>query len=349
MKDRSRGEAMRKWIIALILCGMTLNGCKGGKSYQSFIIATATPGGTYYPVGVAIGALITIKLHKTHRIAATAITSAGSAENIQMLINQEVEFAILQALFGAMAYQGEDRYKGKAVRDLRAITVLWENVEHFVLLKKYSRTGSITDLRDLNDKFSIGKRGSGTEISGLIILGALGIGIGRDIKPEYLGYNSSALAIIDGRVAGANMPAGIPASAVTQLYAQLGGTRVTLLQINKPQLEKVAADYPIWREYTIKAGTYPGQKNDIHTIAQPNFLACRANLSEEVAYLVAKTIYENLTYLTNIHKATSVMKLENAVRALPVPLHPGAARYYLEKGLKIPQQLLTHSPKTIQK
>ena len=160
---------MWKWLIALIICGLILTGCKGGKNSQSFIIATATPGGTYYPVGVAIGALLTIKLHKTHHIAATAITSAGSAENIQMLINQEVEFAILQALFGAMAYQGEDRYKGNAVKDLCAITVLWENVEHFVLLKKYSKTGSITDLKDLNDKFSIGKRGSGTEISGLII------------------------------------------------------------------------------------------------------------------------------------------------------------------------------------
>ena len=312
------------------------------QSSKSFIITTATPGGTYYPVGVAIGALITLKLNKSHAITATAITSAGSGENIDMLHNKEADFAILQALFGALAFRGEGNYKGKSVRDFRSITVLWENVEHFVLLSRFAETGNIQDLKDLGGrKFSIGKRGSGTEGSGRVILGALGVDMNKDILLEFLGYNTSVQSMIDGRVAGANIPAGVPASAITQLYAQLGGDKVSVLQITDDQLKAIREVYPIWFRYIIPANTYPGQKRDIHTIAQPNFLACREDLSEETVYWVTRTIYENLNYLRNIHQATQAMSLDNALSGLPVRLHPGAERYYREQGLSIPERLVS--------
>ena len=307
---------------------------------QSLIIATASTGGTYYPVGVAIGTLVSIKLAKKYKITATAINSAGSGENVQMLKNNEAQLAILQALFGSMAYNGEGLYKGNPIKDFRSITMLWENVEHFVLLKKYVKSGNLYDLKGLGQKFSIGKRGSGTEGSGRTIFKALGIEIGKDLIPEYLGYNPSAQAMMDGRIAGANIPAGPPVSAVTQLYAQLGEKKIKVLEFTDEQLEKVRKIYPIWNRYVIKKGTYPSQSEDIHTIAQPNFLAVRPDVPEETVYLITKTIYENLPFLHNIHKATKAMSLEKAVRGLPVPLHPGAARYYKEKGIKIPDYLL---------
>lgn len=93
----------------------------------------------------------------------------------------------------------------------------------------------------------------------------------------------------------------------------------------------------------IKANTYPGQSKAIHTIAQPNFLAVRSDISEEDVYLLTKTIYENLPFLQNIHKATKNMALDKAIVGLPVPLHPGALRYYKEKGLSIPAELLPKS------
>ncbi|MGA1862745.1 TAXI family TRAP transporter solute-binding subunit [Deferribacter thermophilus] len=309
-------------------------------SDKNLIIATATTGGTYYPVGVAIGTLISIKLAKKYKITATAINSAGSGENIQMLKNKEADLAILQALFGAMAYNGKGLYEGKPVKDFRSITMLWLNVEHFSLLKKYSKTGNIMDLKGLGKKFSIGKRGSGTEGSGRVILGALGIEIGKDIIPEFLGYNASAQAMMDGRIVGMNTPAGPPVSAVTQLFAQLGAKKVVLLEFTDEQLEKIRKEYPIWIRYIIKKGTYPGLNKDIHTIAQPNFLAVRPDLPEETVYLITKTIYENLPFLHNIHKATKAMSLDKAIDGLPVPLHPGAAKFYKEKGIKIPANLL---------
>jgi hypothetical protein len=90
----------------------------------------------------------------------------------------------------------------------------------------------------------------------------------------------------------------------------------------------------------IKAGTYPGQEKDVQTIAQPNFLAVRADVDEDAVYLITKTIYENLPFLNAIHQATKVMALEKAIAGLPMPLHPGALKYYKEVGLDIPERLM---------
>ena len=330
---------MRFGILTAVIL-LSLGSCNGpddGDSH-SLIIATATPGGTYYPVGVAIGTITTNKL--TPRITAAAINSAGSGENIQMLANNEVHVAILQGLFGAMAFEGKGSYTTSPFKDFRSITMLWENVEHFVLLKKYAPTGNISDLKGLGKKFSIGSKGSGTEGSTRTIFSALGIDIERDFTPEYLGYTPSAQAMMDTRIAGAALSAGPPVAAVTQVYAQLGIDEVTTLSITASQLKTIRSEYPIWSAYEIPSGTYPGQVQPIQTIAQPNFLACRADLPEDVVYLLTKTIFENLSEIQNIHKATLAMALGKAISGLSVPLHSGAARYYSEQGINIPPSLL---------
>lgn len=319
-------------IVALALC-LCVSVGSGRADDKNLIIATATTGGTYYPVGVAIGTLVSVKLAAKDGITATAINSAGSGENIQMLKNKEADMAILQALFGLEAYNGKGQYKDQAFKDFRSVTMLWENVEHFALLKKYAKTGTIMDIKGLHEKFSIGKRGSGTEGSGLAILSSLGIDVEKDTTPEYLGYDPSVQAMMDGRVAGANIPAGPPVAAITQLYAQLGSEKAVVLDFTDAQLAQVDKEYPIWNRYVIPAGTYPSQDKDINTIAQPNFLACRADLPDEVVYKITKTIYENLPFLHNIHKATEAMKLERATKGLPTPLHPGAEKYYREAGV----------------
>ena len=300
---------------------------------NNLIIATATTGGTYYPVGVAIGTLLSIKLASSNNITATAINSAGSGENIQMLKNKECDLAILQALFGLNAYNGEGPYEGKPMKDFRSISMLWRNVEHFPLANKYVKMGTMEDLKGLNQKFSIGKRGSGTEGSGLTLFKILGIDPEKDMTLEYLGYNPSAQAMMDGRIAGANIPAGAPAAAITQLYAQMGSDDATVLDFTDEELKKIQAHYPIWNRFVIPAKTYPSQDKDINTIAQPNFLACRADLPDETVYLITKTLYENLPFLHNIHSATKAMSLEKATEGLPAPLHPGAEKYYREVGV----------------
>jgi len=300
---------------------------------NNLIIATATTGGTYYPVGVAISTLVNIKLAGSHKVMATAINSAGSGENVQMLKNSECDMAILQALSGLNAYNGTGAYEGKSIQHFRAMTMLWEDVEHYVILNKHAKTGTVSDLHNMGGTFSIGKRGSGTEESGRTILGALGIDPEADMTLEYLGYTPSAQAMMDGRISGANIPGGPPVAAITKLYARMGAEKVTVLNFSDDQLAAIRQNYPIWNRFVIKANTYTGQDADINTISQPNFLAGRPDLPDDRVYLIIKTIYENLPFLRNIHKATRAMSLEKAITGLPVPLHPGAEKYYREVGI----------------
>ena len=112
------------------------------------------------------------------------------------------------------------------------------------------------------------------------------------------------------------------------------------------QMAQANGGLTLWTRFVIPANTYPGQDKPINTIAQPNFLAVRDDVDEEAVYKIVKTIYENLPFLQNIHKATKAMKLENAIAGLPVPLHPGAARYYREQGIEIPDSLIANHKAT---
>ena len=304
------------------------------------VLATATTGGTYYPVGVALSTLWSIKLRteKPAAIKVNPITSAGSGENINMLRGKEVEMAILQGLFGKMVWNGTHVYKGKPMKELRSITLLWPNVEHFVIYQDKVKTGTITDIKGL--RFSIGRAGSGTERSGLTIMS--GVGLGRDdVEAEYLDYFGSSKAMKDKMIQGANLCGGPPVAAITELFAT-PGMKVKILEVTDKQFKAIneKTAYPAFR-YILPANTYPGQKEQVKTIAQPNFLGIRADVDADLVYKLTKTIYENLPYLYAIHKATKFMKLELATSGLPCPLHPGALKYYREiGGVMIPDNLI---------
>jgi TRAP transporter TAXI family solute receptor len=345
VNSQNKEKSIKRNVVCLVvflatIILMTLSSRAFDKKLQ-LVLATATTGGTYYPVGVAIATITTNNLDGPDNISMTAITSAGSGENIQLLKNREADFAIIQSLYGAMAWQGRGRYEGKPQRYIRSVTVLWENVEHFVILAKYVTTGDMSDLKNIKKKnFSIGKRGSGTEISGRVILKALGYDPANDFKLKYLGYNPSAGALQNGRIVGMNIPAGPPASAITQAYAVLGSEGMRILNVTESQLEIVNSDYAVWKRAVLVPGTYPGQDKPIQTISQSNLLVVHQDISEDHIYKIIKNIYENLQFLRQVHKATEKMSIENALEGLSVPLHPGALRYYREQGLSIPSHLL---------
>ncbi len=307
------------------------------KKTISLVIATATTGGTYYPMGVGMASLWSIRLAKKHGIMVQAITSAGSGENVNMLKGKEVDLAILQGLFGKMSWNGIGIYKGKPNKELRTITMLWPNVEHFVIFKDKVKTGTITDVKGL--RFSIGRAGSGTERSGLTIMSGLGMKR-EDVKGEYLGYFESAKAMKDGRIEGANLVAGPPVAAVTDIFAT-PGMKAVILEFTDEQLKQIneKTAYPGFR-YLIPANTYPGQTKPVRSIAQPNFLGVRMDVDKEAIYLLTKTLFENPDYLKQVHKMGAFITLDNALSGLPAPLHPGSYKFYKEKGLTIPQNLV---------
>lgn len=323
--------------VAVTSFGIAANAAAEDRSY---ILATASTGGTYYPVGVALATLSKVKLAPKHHFSLSAISSAGSGENVKLLNENEAQFAILQGLYGAWAWSGEGPYeKSGRQEQLRSVSMLWQNVEHFIVRSDLAKTGTVTDLNNLDGKkFSIGKKNSGTENSGRQIMKGLKIDPDK-FNLAYMGYGGSASALQNGTIDGMNTPAGVPVGAVTQAFAALGKD-ISILSFTDEQIKEANGNYNLWTKYEIPANTYPGLDKPITTIAQPNFLAVREDISEEDVYQLTKAIYENLPFLQGIHKATKAMAIEKAIAGLPVPLHPGAARYYKEMGIEIPSDLM---------
>ena len=308
---------------------------------RNYLMATASTGGTYYPVGVALSTLIKVKLQPKQKIGMSAINSAGSGENIKLLRENEVQVAILQGLYGSYAWNGTGPIASAGPqKELRSITMLWQNVEHFTILKKFAKTGTASDLVGMKGQaMAMGKKNSGTLGSNTVLLKNLGVDIMKDYSLAYVGYGPSADALQNGQVSGMGTPAGAPVSAVTKAIAAMGD-KITVLDFTDAQMKQADGGKNLWTRYVIPANTYPGQKKDINTIAQPNFLAARADMDEDAVYQITKAIYENLPFLNAIHKATKAMAIDKAIAGLPLPLHPGAAKYYKEVGITIPDRLI---------
>ncbi|MGF1475779.1 MAG: TAXI family TRAP transporter solute-binding subunit [Geminicoccaceae bacterium] len=307
----------------------------------NYLLATASTGGTYYPVGVALATLTKVKLQPENGIGMSAINSAGSGENVRLLRENEAQFAILQGLFGHYATTGTGPVEADGVQEnIRSITMLWQNVEQFVVASENAETGTIEDFLALKgSKAALGRQNSGTIGSNRTILGNLGVDIESDFDLVYAGYGPSAEALQNGQVAGISTPAGVPTGAVTQLFAAMGDG-VAMLNFTDEQMATANGDTSLWTRFVIDAGTYPGQEEAVNTIAQPNFLAVNADVPEEHVYLITKTIYENLPFLQAIHPATNAMALDQALAGLPAPLHPGAVKYFREAGIEVPEDLL---------
>ena len=336
----SKISFLKKIFVTSAITAAMITGANAAKKESKYVIATASTGGTYYPVGVGIATIASLKLAKKHKTTFSAITSAGSGENVDMLQKGEVNFAILQGLFGSMAWQGKAKYEGQPKKNLRSISMLWQNVEQFTVRKEYAKTGNIMDLENLyGEKFSIGGRSSGSRVSAETIMSSLDIDFNK-MNIQYLGYTPSSTALQDGKIDGMNTPSGPPTSAVTNAYASIGADKIEVLNFDQKNLDKINANYPVWTPFTIKSGTYPGQTKDINTIAQPNLLVVTKDTPEETVYLLTKTIYENLPFLNTVHKATKAMSIDKAIAGLPMPLHPGAAKFYKEKGINIPAHLI---------
>ncbi|MCY0153956.1 TAXI family TRAP transporter solute-binding subunit [Hoeflea alexandrii] len=306
---------------------------------KDYVLNTASTGGTYHPVGTAISTLTKVKLLPKENFSLTAVNSAGSGANVQAMGAGTADFAILQGLFGSYAATGTGPIT-EPQENLRSVTMLWQNVEQFVIAADKAKTGTVSDLVDLKGMSAgMGSQNSGTIGSNRVLLSGLGIDIDTDFELVYAGYGPTTDAMANGQVVAAGIPSGPPTGAITKLMASNEG-KFTVLDVSDEELAKMDGGRNLWVPYTIAAGTYPGQEKDINTIAQPNFLAVNASVDENHVYLLTKTMYENLGFLTAIHPATKVMAVEKAMASLPVKLHPGAARFYKEADLEIPAHLM---------
>jgi TRAP transporter TAXI family solute receptor len=306
---------------------------------RSYILATATIGGTYYPVGVALATLTKVRLAASKGIDMSAISSAGAGENIRLMRENQAQFSIIMGLFGIYARDGSGPLEAEGPqRNLRTIANLWPNVEHFTVRRRFAETGTIDDLKNLRGRrFSMSARNSGTEFANRFILANLGFDLGT-LELVHLGFGPSAEAMLAGQIDGFNPGAGVPVPAITQLFAR-AANEFAILDFTDQQAKRADGGHGLFGPYTIPADTYPNLARPVRTIAQPTFLAVNADVREDDVYEFTKAIFENLPFLHGIHAATREISLETALNGLVNPLHAGAARFYVEKGIAIPDRL----------
>ncbi|MGI9508795.1 MAG: TAXI family TRAP transporter solute-binding subunit [Geminicoccaceae bacterium] len=328
--------------LMLGLVGVAADAKAQTEERMTYILGTATAGGTSHPVGVTLSALIKLKLLPNASIDLDVINTQGSAENIELLRTDEVQFGILTSLDAYYSWTGTGPVSERGPdRKLRALTSLWRSTQHFVVRKEFVETGTLSDFANLRGRrVSLGRSTSGTRVKHKVLFANLGIDIEEDFILEDLGYSASAKAFIAGEIDGMGLSAGVPVSALVTTLEELGEDAV-LLSVTDEQMAKADGGLDLWSREIVPAGSYPGQSADIPTIASNNILAVSSNVPEEQVYEITKTIFENLPFLHQMHPGTKGIEIEGALAGLPMPVHAGALRYYKEVGVAVP--LLTAS------
>ncbi len=289
---------------------------------QQLIIATGGTSGTYYPLGGGIAQIITDNTNAS----ATAQTTGASVENMRLLSDNKVDLAFTQNDIASYANSGTVMFDGKKVDNLTGIATLYNETIQIVL-PKGSAINSVADLR--GKKVSVGAPGSGTEQNAMQILETYGLTF-DDLKAEHLSFGDSAQKIQDGNLDAAFVTAGAPTSAVTELSATKG---VKILSFDESKIKQLIAKYPFYVEQVIPAGTYSGV-DEVTTVAVKAMLVARKDLSEDLVYNITKAIFEHTTKLVAINAKAKSISLDNAVQGMPLDFHPGALKYYKEKGIK---------------
>ena len=328
---------IRRLRALLLLMLLIAAGCSDRQfERRTYVLTTGTTGGTFYPVGVALSTLVTARRDESYSL--TAISSAGSMENLKLLRDNQAQFGLILGVFAAWAWEGTGPVNTPQSH-LRAIAATWPNVEHFVLHRDLVSNGTLDDLANIDgERFVLGQRNSGAEQTGSYILDAIGVDFRNRFSLAYMGYGSVAGAIQDGNIVGMNVPAGAPVTGITQSFAQMRDN-IAILNFTQQHLDAINRELPLWNFYALPAGTYPYQEVDVTTAYSPNVLVARADVPEEIAYELTRLMWENLPTLGEIHGATREMSLERALAGVVLPLHPGALRYYEESGVEIAPEL----------
>lgn len=307
------------------------------KERQTYLLGTATAGGTSHPVGVTLSALIKIKLLPREGIDLDVINTQGSLENTELLRADELQFAILSRLDARDSWSGAGRFAERGPdRKLRAVASLLRSAQHFVIRKDFVETGTLSDFANLRGRrVSLGRSTSGTRVEHDVLFANLGFDIEKDFILEDLGYAASAKAFAAGEIDGMGLSAGVPVPALATTLNELGNEAV-LLSITDEQMIAADGGLDLWSREIVPAGSYPGQTVDVPTIASNNILAVSSDVPEDQVYAITRTIFENLPFLHQMHPATKDIMLEGAVTDLPMPIHPGALRYYEDVGVAVP-------------
>ena len=295
---------------------------------QNLSIATGGTGGVYYPLGGGMAAVLS---KYVDGMQATAEVTGGSVANLQLIGTAKPYIALTMSDATLDAYKGEDKFKGKPV-PVRTLMILYPNRMHVVTLDGTS----IRRIADLKGKrVSTGSGGSATEVMAFRVIEAAGLDKDKDMRRERLGVAESASALKDRKIDAFFGVGGLPTAAVTDL-ASSPGIRIRLIDHADlvPAMNRKYGN--LYIKDTIGKDVYRGMERDNDQATVMNLLVAHEKMDDKTAYAIVKTIFDKRDELIRVHKEAENIKLENQKKeASPIPWHPGAMKYFAEKGLKL--------------
>ncbi len=294
-----------------------------GAHAQSFInILTGGTSGVYYPLGVAIGKIYSDKIPN---VKTQVQATKASVENLILLQQGRGELAFTLGDSLKAAWEGDEEAGFKSRLDkLRTLGAIYPN---YIQIVATSDSG-IRTLADLKGKsLSVGAPKSGTELNSRAILSAAGMTYKSIGKVEYLPFAESVDLMKNRQLNATLQSAGLGVASLKDLSTSI---EITVVSVPKAIVDKIG---PPFVPAMIPANTYTGQDKDVPTAAVVNYLVTSAAVSDDLAYQMTRLIFESLPELVDAHAAGKAIKLETAATGSPVPLHPGAIRYYREKGV----------------
>ena len=333
---------MKKRIIALLLAAVFLlafAACGGdspaaatptpdanpaGPASGGMTMGTGGTTGTYY----AFGNVLSGYMKDASGINVNVVSTDGSAANIYGIDDGLYQLATVQSDVMAYAWEGSKSFEADgAIQSFLVIGGLYEEAVQIVTMD-----ASIKTVADLAGKtVSIGAPGSGVYFNAIDVLTAYGLSE-SDIKAEYLSFGESTDAMKDGKIDAAFIVAGPPTNAITELATTNG---VYLVNIEDAKADELISMCPYYNKYVIPAGTYTGLDEDTYTVSIKATMIVSADAAEEDVYNLTAGIFDNIEAITGAHAKGAELSVENATSGMAVPFHPGAAKYFSEKGITV--------------
>ena len=298
-------------------------------SAQQLSIATGGTGGVYYPIGGGFAEMINNHIEDAK---ATAEVTGASVENMGLIMRGDADLALALADTVYQAYTGTDNFEGRQIKNIRALASVYPNAVQLVTLVE-SDIKTISDLK--GKRVSVGAPGSGTELNVRALLEANGINY-SDFTPLRFNFNETADAIRDGDIDAGFWSVGPPTSSILNLAA----TRdVRLIGFSDEEIANALEAVEVFAPFELAAGMYDGMDEPVQVIGIPNVLVVNSDMDEELAYQLTKLLFEKTDELIAVHPAANNTTVKFTIDSTPVPLHPGALRYFEEIGAEIPDRL----------
>jgi uncharacterized protein len=317
-------------IISALLVAIALVASGAGVAQEklNLSIATGGTGGVYYPLG---GGMANVLSKYVPGMQATAEVTGGSVDNLKLIDSGKPYIALAMADATQDAYKGEDKFKGHKV-PLRTLMILYPNRMHVVSIEG---TG-VNKINDLKGKrVSTGSPGSATEVMAFRVIEAAGLDKDKDMKRERLGVAESVNAIKDKKIDAFFWVGGLPTAAVTDLAAT-PGVKIKMIDHAHlvPAMNKKYGN--LYVEDAIPKATYSGMTADNRQATVMNILITHEKMSDQAAYNIVKAVFDHRAELITVHKEAENFRLEaQKAAASPIPFHPGAVKYFNEKGVKL--------------